>query len=664
MERLEIPHRTVFYCEIDKYASKAYSLIHQVPESFNLWDITKVNEKELPDFDLMTWGFPCFPVGTLVMTSEGYKEIQDITTKDYVLTHKNRFQKVVTLMNKYCNSLYNVKVFGAEPFKVTAEHPFYVRRFKRVWDGENKTNKRLFSEPEWVETKDLDKNCYIGIAINQKSELPSWEGYEYKHQNKITKNKNELDFTNENLWWLIGRYLGDGWTRITDRKTKPNSPNYRTMICCAKSELTDITSKLDGLFNYSVAEERTVYKVHIVNKELTLYLQQFGQGASGKHLTSDMFNLPVHLLESLLKGYFSADGCYSQGLYKATSVSRELIYGIQACIHKAFHRPCALYKSDRPKTCVIEGRTVNQKDTYSIAFKKGDGKQDKAFYENGYIWVPFRSKEIIEYSDYVCNLEVENDNSYTVYNLIVHNCQDISVAGKQRGVIDGQTRSGLYYDGLRILKEKKPMYSIIENVKNLTSEKFTPIFHQILCDLEDAGYHSYYEVLNAKDYGIPQNRERVFIVSIRKDVDKGFVFPRRKFLSECVGDYIKNDYRTMTPEQVEAVNTSTYESRELVDSNGICPTLMARDYKDSGKYFIYSGQFVKSNAIVHFRLMGFDDADYWKCKNAGISDSQLYKMAGNSIVVQVLEGILNNLFKKSGANVPDFVFAEQMALFG
>jgi len=142
------------------------------------------------------------------------------------------------------------------------------------------------------------------------------------------------------------------------------------------------------------------------------------------------------------------------------------------------------------------------------------------------------------------------------------------------------------------------------------------------------------------------------------------MFPRRKFLTTCVGDFIKEDFRLMTSEQIESVNVSTYESREFVNSDGICPTLMTRDYKDSGKYFIYNGQSVKSNAIVHLRLMGFDDADYWLCKNAGISDSQLYKMAGNSIVVQVLEGMLNNLFKKSGANVPDFVFAEQMALFG
>ena len=94
-------------------------------------------------------------------------------------------------------------------------------------------------------------------------------------------------------------------------------------------------------------------------------------------------------------------------------------------------------------------------------------------------------------------------------------CQDISVAGKQKGIIEGETRSGLYYEGLRILKAKLPKYSIIENVKNLTGKKFKAEFEQILKDLEGLGYTNYWKVLNLKNYGLPQNRERVFIVSIR-----------------------------------------------------------------------------------------------------------------------------------------------------
>lgn len=107
-------------------------------------------------------------------------------------------------------------------------------------------------------------------------------------------------------------------------------------------------------------------------------------------------------------------------------------------------------------------------------------------------------------------------------------CQDISNAGKQKGFTDEngeRTRSGLFFEALRIIEDYKPKFAIAENVKALVSKRFTEEFKTVLESLEEAGYNNYYQVLNAKDYGIPQNRERVFIISIRKDIDKGFKFP-------------------------------------------------------------------------------------------------------------------------------------------
>lgn len=108
-------------------------------------------------------------------------------------------------------------------------------------------------------------------------------------------------------------------------------------------------------------------------------------------------------------------------------------------------------------------------------------------------------------------------------------CQDISLAGKQKGFFneDGtQTRSGLFFEALRIIKYTQSRVAIAENVKNLTGKKFKEQFEIVLDSLDEAGYNNYWKVLNAKDFGIPQNRERVFIVSIRKDIDDGkFTFP-------------------------------------------------------------------------------------------------------------------------------------------
>lgn len=103
------------------------------------------------------------------------------------------------------------------------------------------------------------------------------------------------------------------------------------------------------------------------------------------------------------------------------------------------------------------------------------------------------------------------------------------------------TRSGLYYNGLEILKAKKPAYSIIENVKNLTCKPFKNVFGNILNDLQQAEYNNYYKILNAKDYGVPQNRERIFIVSIRKDIKQDFIFPDKQQLTLKLKDVLEDE---------------------------------------------------------------------------------------------------------------------------
>lgn len=104
-------------------------------------------------------------------------------------------------------------------------------------------------------------------------------------------------------------------------------------------------------------------------------------------------------------------------------------------------------------------------------------------------------------------------------------CTDLSVAGKMKGMIEGETRSGLLYEVTRLLETtpdaEKPKYLLLENVKNLVGKQFKPQFDELCEFLETLGYNNYWQVINAKNCGIPQNRERVFMLSIRKDVDNG-----------------------------------------------------------------------------------------------------------------------------------------------
>lgn len=166
-------------------------------------------------------------------------------------------------------------------------------------------------------------------------------------------------------------------------------------------------------------------------------------------------------------------------------------------------------------------------------------------------------------------------------------CQDISVAGKGAGIKEG-TRSGLLFEVerlLRVASEKGtlPKYLLLENVKNLVSKKFKADFDKWLDFLAELGYTNYWKVLNAKDYGIPQNRERVFCVSIRGE-HKPFVFPKPKKLTIRLRDMIDEtvDERFYLKEStIRSILRSTFNSRRdsIRPGDGLANTLLARDWR-------------------------------------------------------------------------------------
>ena len=310
-------------------------------------------------------------------------------------------------------------------------------------------------------------------------------------------------------------------------------------------------------------------------------------------------------------------------------------------------------------------------------------------------------------------------------------CQDISNAGKMKGLFnaDGtRTRSGLFFEALRVIEGTQPKVAIAENVKMLTSKKFATEFKIVLDSLEQAGYNNYFKVLNAKDHGTPQNRERVFIVSIRKDVDTGsFSFPDsiplnlrlKDVLEEAVDEkyYVKTELTRKLvinadftePQVLRLVRNEhgkqirkQYESGEVVEpwssmkqyeprTDGISNTvstvlkdniLLIREATKTGYAEATVGDSINfehpnsktrrgrvgkqvSQTLVTspqqgvvmddlriryytpkecFRLMGFSDRDF-EMASLFNSERQLYKQAGNSIVVPVLEHILQNLME-------------------
>ena len=147
--------------------------------------------------------------------------------------------------------------------------------------------------------------------------------------------------------------------------------------------------------------------------------KQFGKGANNKHLTQDIFNLPITQLKAFIDGYISADGYVEKNIYKISTVSKELAFGVQQCIAKAYHQPTTI--TTRTPTNKIQNRDVKVSVCYTLSFRKEKCKQQHFICENGYLWLPFRNKTLKQEALEVFNFSVKDDESYTVYNLACHN---------------------------------------------------------------------------------------------------------------------------------------------------------------------------------------------------------------------------------------------------
>lgn len=177
------------------------------------------------------------------------------------------------------------------------------------------------------------------------------------------------------------------------------------------------------------------------------------------------------------------------------------------------------------------------------------------------------------------------DKDYKDIDLIMHGspCQDFSLAGLNKGGDKNSgTRSSLMYETLRIVSKIKPKYVIWENVKNLLSPKHIHNFNNYLNEMSQIGYYNFYKVLNAKDYGIPQNRERVFTVSIRKDLNIAFEFPKpfelKLRLKDMLEDEVDEKYYLSQKQMEKIVAWKAHQKpfENVLGNNSISPTLTVR----------------------------------------------------------------------------------------
>lgn len=499
---------TAWFSESDPAPSRI--LAHHWPDVPNHGDITRIDWTAVEPIDILCGGFPCFPAGTLIDAGEdGYRPIETLRVGDLVLTHERRRRAVTSVMRREADDVLNIKAMGAPAFRATSEHPFYVRR--RL-----PGRPRRWSTPEWVDAGELRPGDMLAMPLDDATSDPFLGG--------------------PDVAYLVGRWLGDGWIVDHARAHRVNSRVHKAIICCARGEADGLASSIKRAgFHATRSDERTVTKFHISSERLVKMLRPFGQGAGGKRLPGAAFTAPQDERAALLQGWLDADGSQQKcGAWRGTTVSENLAHGMARLARNVYRRATSVHRFDVPDTTVIEGREVRQRPQYQVVVPPHNRE---AITEAGFVWVPLRSVTEAEPCE-VFNVSVDEDESYTAYGYTVHNCQDVSAAGRRAGIRDG-TRSGLWSYFAEAINQLRPKYVVIENVRGLLSAEAhrvesdpdavgdgssRPILRAlgaVLGDLSDIGYDAQWTTVAAASVGACHRRERVFILATPADAERG-----------------------------------------------------------------------------------------------------------------------------------------------
>ena len=233
-------------------------------------------------------------------------------------------------------------------------------------------------------------------------------------------------------------------------------------------------------------------------------------------------------------------------------------------------------------------------------------------------------------------------------------CQAFSIAGKRLGFLDS-TKGTLFFEIARAAKQIKPRYLFLENVKGLLNHDSGNTFRTILNTLDELGYNVEWRVLNSKDFGVPQNRERVYIIGhLREDsgrevfpffrengeADQSIVNAKNNSLDEIqkvmVKEATKKGYDIATIGDSINISQPNSKTRRGRVGHGIANTLVTGAEQAT---LTSDGRIRMLTPRECWRLQAFPDELFDKAKAAGLSDSQLYKQAGNSVTVNVIEAI-------------------------
>lgn len=606
LEKVGINVDNYFASEIDPHAIKVTQ--SNYPNTQQIGSVLELKGSDLPKIDILIGGSPCFVKGTKIMTEIGYKNIEDIIVGDSVLTHLNRWNKVLKIGGDIKNTI-QIEAQGMKSTITTKNHPYYVKSMTRKWNNSKRTYERVFSEPIWKKAGNLEKGDFLALPIIKDSENP--------------RKLNEEDC------WLIGRYIADGHLRKYKRKNRKESYNYGVIYSIGDEKLDYFKSKINrnmSIYPHSKSVHRCVLNsMDFVNMLIDM---KVGRGAENKIIPMELLKLPKNLLKNVIEGYLSGDGSFNEETnnYSANSVSENLIMTLNIAIAKVYKTSSTYGFLETSPTHIVEDRIVNQKNVYYTRFSKEMKKQNNSYVTEKNIWLPFKSRENLNTKQEVFNIEVENDNSYIANNIVVHNCQGFSFAGKMMNFED--PRSKLFFEFVRLKEETKPQYFLLENV-NMKKE-----YQDIISE-----YLGVQPIKINSNLLTASNRNRLYwtnIPGVEVPEDKGLYFDS---IHEENEDWLE-------PARIEMIRAWKAQQKPLksaisLGENKKVPCLTARGFNQyhSGMILVNSGD--KFRYLTRIEGERAQTVPEGYTREASLKEAA--RMLGNGWTVDVIAHIFKNL---------------------
>lgn len=473
-------------------------------------DISKVmseaesGQREIPDFDMLVGGFPCLTGDSLVLTSTGYKRIDEIKTGDMVIGHDGSYHNVKRFVPRGKKNVYNVKASGCAGLRATGNHRLYVH----IADNNDK-----IGEAQWLTVDDVRREMEHGKRIFL--DMPSMSLENVANEKIDTGDvpgaigpKKLFLISNPLFWYIAGRYIASGYDIIHG----DDGETPHTVGICFRISRREI-GRIGSLSGFNITfiydgddnDDDDTVKCVSYNMNLISALNQFNgiihvgnaDARNGKRrIPGFMLNIRKGELAMFVEGLM--------GRAAATESDTDITLRDAGTAYEALALLEKIYK-----------RAFNIQQLANGDYRIAAANKEEATYVDGHILHKVTSIDSLTLEEDVYDIEVEDSHSFVANGAIVHNCQDYSIAkplSRSNG-IEGK-KGVLWWDIYRMLKIKHPHMILLENVDRLLNSPVNQRgrdFAIILSCLNELGYSVEWRVINAADYGMPQKRRRTYI---------------------------------------------------------------------------------------------------------------------------------------------------------